>query len=75
LWELGLLTLEEKASVENLLHELRITKGRVKLPVCRWHRWIIPPLVGVELTHERTVVIYGVCPDFVSALKKRGWVR
>src|SRR5262249_22819966 len=31
LWELGLLTLEEKASFENLENELRITKGRLKL--------------------------------------------
>jgi hypothetical protein len=75
LWELGFWTLEEKASFENLWHELRITKGRLKLPVCRWHRWIVPPLIGVRLVNDRTVALYGASDDFVAALKKRGWVR
>ena len=75
LWELGLWTLEEKASVENLLHELRITKGRLKLPVCWWHRWIVPPLIGMRLVNDRTVALSRVSDAFIAAMKKRGWVR
>jgi hypothetical protein len=75
LWELGLWTLEEKASFENLLHELRITKGRLKLPVCWWHRWIVPPGIGVRLVDDRTVVLYRVSDASINAMKKRGWVR
>jgi hypothetical protein len=75
LWELGLWTLEEKASVENLLRELKITKGRLKLPVCWWHRWIVPPLIGVRLVDDRTVALYSVSDVFITAMRKRGWVR
>jgi hypothetical protein len=74
-WELGLWTSEEKAFYENLLHELRVTKGRVKLPVCRWHRWIVPPLIGMRLLNARTVAVYSVSDEFITAMKQRAWVR
>jgi hypothetical protein len=75
LWELGLWTLEEKVSFENLAHEMRITKGRLKLPVCWWHRWIVPPLIGVRSVDEGTVALCGGSAVFITAMKKRGWVR
>jgi hypothetical protein len=75
LWELGWWSWNEKTSFENLLHELQITKGRLKLPVCRWHRWIAPPQVAAELVGQRTVVLLGVGDGFVAAMKKQGKVR
>ena len=75
LWELGWWTLEDKASYENLMHEFRITKGRLKLPVCWWHRWIVPPFIGVRWLNDRTVALSHASNDFVAAMKQRGWVR
>ena len=75
LWELGLWTWQEKATAENLLHEWRITRGRLKLPVCWWHRWVAPPLIGAGLVNDRTVALYGVSDGFVAAMKRQGKVR
>ena len=73
--ELGLWTPDEKAFYETLLYELRITKGRLKLPVCWWHRWFVPPFLGVRLVSDRAVVLSHISDGFVSEMKKRGWVR
>jgi hypothetical protein len=75
LWELGLWTSEEKAFYENILYELKITKGRLKLPVCRWHRWFVPPFIGVRLVTDRMVALSHVSDEFVREMKKRSWVR
>src|SRR5262245_5336646 len=74
-WELGLWTAGGKAAFENLLHELRVTRGRLTLSVCWWHRWVVPPLLGVRLVNDRTVALHNVSADFVTAMRKRGWVR
>ena len=75
LWELGVWSLQEKSFYEGVLHELKITKGRLKLPVCLWHRWIVPPFIGVTWVNDGTVAMSGASPGFVSEMKKRGWVR
>jgi hypothetical protein len=75
LWQLGFLTLEEKTSVENIMHEFAITKGRLNLPVCRWHRWIVPPFIGVQMVNDRTVVLSHVSDSFATTIKGRGWAR
>ncbi|HEY1375285.1 MAG TPA: hypothetical protein VGF55_00740 [Gemmataceae bacterium] len=72
LWELGVWTLKDKEAVETVAHELRITKGRLALPVCWWHRWVAPPLVGAGLVNDRTVALHGVSEDFVAAMKRDG---
>jgi hypothetical protein len=74
-WELGWWTLKDKESFENLSHEIRITKGWLKLPVCWRHRWIVPPFIGMRMVNERTVALSHVSPDFVAALRGLGWVR
>jgi hypothetical protein len=75
LWQLGLLKLEEKTSLENIMHEIAITKGRLKLPVCWWHRWIVPPFIGVTLVSDTTVALSHVSNGFAAKLKGRGWAR
>jgi hypothetical protein len=75
LWELGFWTRQEQETFENLAYELRITKGRLSLPVCWWHRWVAPPLVAVRLVNDRTIALYGACDGFLTALKKRGMLR
>src|SRR5262249_10305014 len=75
MWELGLWTLHDKEWYENVMHELKITKGRLKLPVCWWHRWIVPPFIGVQWLNDRTVALSHGSDGFVAEMKKRGWVR
>jgi hypothetical protein len=75
LWQLGLIKLEEKTSLENIMHEIAITKGRLKLPVCWWHRWIVPPFIGVALVSDTTVALSHVSNSFAAKLKGRGWAR
>jgi hypothetical protein len=75
LWELGLWTRQQQETFENLLHEARITKGRLRLPVCWWHRWVAPPLIAARLVNDRKVALSGACDGFLAALKKRGRLR
>jgi hypothetical protein len=72
-WELGLWTAKDKETFETLVHELNITKGRLKLPVCWWHRWVAPPLIGAGLVNDGTVALHGVSDSFVAAMKQHGW--
>lgn len=69
LWELGIWTMHDKETFENIQHEFQITRGRLRLPVCWWHRWIVPPLVAAGLVSERTVVLYGAGEGFLAAMK------
>jgi hypothetical protein len=50
-------------------------KGAVDLPVCWWHRWIMPPLIGIKSMTERRVTLWGLGQGFVEAMKQRGWSR
>jgi hypothetical protein len=75
LWELGFWTLQEKNWYENLFHEFKISRGRIKLPVCWWHRWIVPPFIGQRVVNDRRVELRNVADEFVSAVRKKGWVR
>jgi hypothetical protein len=58
-------------------HELRQLfaqgKGGVELPICWWHRWIMPPLIGIKSMTERHVTLWGLSDSFVQAMKRRGW--
>jgi hypothetical protein len=69
------MTSQEKTSVENIMHEIAITKGRLKLPVCRWHRWVVPPFINVTMVNDRTVALSHVSDDFAATMKRRGWAR
>ena len=75
MWELGVWSLQEKSFYEGVLHELKITKGRLKLPVCLWHRWIVPPFIGMRWVNNSTVALSGASADFVGEMRKRGWLR
>ena len=75
MWELGFWNKQEMDTWENLLHEYRISRGRLRLPVCWWHRWIVPPFIGVRLVNEKRVALSHVSDEFVAALRKKGIVR
>jgi len=75
LWEFGFWTSKEKDTFEYLLHEYKISRGRIKLPVCWLHRWIVPPFIGVRVVNERRVELRRVSDEFVSAIRKKGWGR
>ena len=48
-------------------------KGVVELPVCWWHRWIMPPTIGIKSMTERQFTLWGLSDSFVAAMKQRGW--
>lgn len=48
-------------------------KGIIELPVCWWHRWILPPMIGVKSLTERQVTLWGLGDAFVQGMKQRGW--
>ena len=48
-------------------------KGVIEMPVCWWHRWIMPPLIGIKSMTERRVTLWGLSDGFVQATKSRGW--
>ena len=48
-------------------------KGVVELPVCWWHRWIMPPLIGIKSMTESRATLWGFADRFVRAMKQRGW--
>jgi len=50
-------------------------KGVLELPVCWWHRWIMPPAIVVKALTEREVTLAGVSDKFVEALRAKGWGR
>jgi hypothetical protein len=75
LWELGVWTWRDKESYDDLVHELRITRGRVKLPVCSWHRWFVPPFIGMRFVTKTRVAVSGISEEFTAALRKKGWLR
>ena len=72
---LDLWSSRDKWRFENVLHELKVRRGKLKLPVCWRHRWLLPPLIGVALVNERTVALSGASDEFVAEMRKRGWVR
>jgi hypothetical protein len=75
LWELGYWSLRDKEFVEDIVHEFEITRGRLRLPVCWWHRWIMPPFLGMSPIEGGSVTLSGVSDGFIAALKRGGWVR
>ena len=75
LWELGFWNKQQMDTFENLLHEYRISRGRLQLPVCWWHRWIVPPFIGAGVVNERKLELRGVSDEFVAAMRNRGRVR
>jgi len=46
-------------------------KGVVELPVCWWHRWIMPPLIGIKSMTGRHVTLWGFADRFARAMKDR----
>jgi hypothetical protein len=50
-------------------------KGVLELPVCWWHRWIMPPAIFVKSLTEREVTVSGLSDKFVAALRGKGWGR
>ena len=50
-------------------------KGVLELPVCWWHRWIMPPAIAVKSLTESEVTLCGLSDKFVEALRRKGWGR
>jgi hypothetical protein len=48
-------------------------KGVVALPVCWWHRWVMPPLIGVKSVTASRATLWGLADSFVRAMNQRGW--
>jgi hypothetical protein len=44
----------------------------VRLPVCWWHRWLVPPGVGAEVRGE-SVRLLNIGEQFAAALRGWGW--
>jgi hypothetical protein len=63
---------DEQRRWHNLRQLFAQGKGVVNLPVCRWHRWIMPPLIGIKSMTERRVTLWGLGDSFVEAMKQRG---
>ena len=72
---LDLWTWRDRWRFESILHEIRVGRGKVKLPVCWRHRWLLPPLVGVRLVNETTVAISDASDQFVAEMRRKGWLR
>jgi hypothetical protein len=75
LFWLGQWTWRDKWRFENILHEYKTARGKLKLPVCWRHRWLLPPMVVVGLVDEKTVALCNASDEFVAEMRKRGWVR
>jgi len=43
--------------------------GSIQLPVCWWHRWIIPPSVSATAEDNGKVKLTGVSAEFAKALR------
>ncbi len=41
--------------------------GAIRLPVCGWHRWVVPPAIAAEAAGGR-VRLSGVSAEFAAAL-------
>ena len=64
---------DEQRRWHELLQSFARGKGTVELPVCWWHRWIMPPSIGIKSMTERRVTLWGLADAFVRAMKQRGW--
>lgn len=49
--------------------------GVFELPACWWHRWIVPPLMGIKSLSDRRVTLWGLSDVFIRELKRRGWME
>src|SRR5262249_54732260 len=47
-------------------------KGVVELPVCWWHRWIMPPAIGIKSMTESRVTLWGLADSFAQTMRQRG---
>jgi hypothetical protein len=75
LWTFGLFSYQDKTEFDSLAHQWKITKYKLRLPVCWWHRWFAPPWVAVRWLSETRVALHGAGDDFLAALKKQGKLR
>src|SRR4051794_35098337 len=50
----------------DVLEKMARSPGSIPLPVCWWHRWIIPPSVTVTAEARGTVVLAGVSREFAA---------
>jgi hypothetical protein len=64
---------EEQRRWHDMQQMLAQGRGVVELPVCWWHRWIMPPMLGVKSMTEHQVILWGLADSFVQAMKQRGW--
>ena len=53
------------------LEKLITSTEAIELPVCWWHRWIVPPVLSVQAVTEATVTVAGVAPEFAAACRDR----
>ncbi len=51
------------------LERMLTSKGGIYLPVCWWHRWIVPPNILVKSVSAGRVTLDGISPEFVTAFR------
>jgi hypothetical protein len=71
-----LFTGHDRQVIRNLECLLR-SRVILTLPVCWWHRWIVPPNLRVWLQSETSIHVGGLSPEFAEAARRRipGWRR
>jgi hypothetical protein len=42
--------------------------GRIRLPVCWWHRWIVPPSISATAGRDGTTHLTGLSAEFAKAM-------
>jgi hypothetical protein len=62
-----LVSVTAHAALDNLERMAR-SPGSVLVPVCWWHRWIVPPAVTASTDGER-VRLSGVSSEFAAAVR------
>jgi hypothetical protein len=69
-----LTSLSSPASRYQTDYLLWLLKGgpSIRLPVCSWHRWIVPPGVRAEARGE-SVRLLNIGDGFAAALRAWGW--
>ena len=57
------------------LERMARSPGQLRLPVCWWHRWIIPPATTATAVTGGKIALVNVSAQFAAALHERGRTR
>jgi hypothetical protein len=63
----GVATMFGEYALDNLERMAR-GPGRIRLPVCWWHRWIVPPSVSATAGNDGKTHLTGLSAEFAKAM-------